>query len=353
MKFCSWPFEYLYIDNYKGDVSLCPWLKWDILCVGNVFQQAFNEIWNGEKAQKIREHIRSGDYSICRLDGCPFLQNNDLPEKSREYVNTYPVADTPKVINLAYDFMCNQYCETCREKKWQPILPRYKNYMEKIHESISPVLNRAKKITTSGHGDPFASPYMMRVLRDLRPASDDMQLLIETNGVYCDKKHWEQILHLKNCNIELIVTINSFDKFTYDHISRGGNFYKPMENLAYIKTLRRSDVVNSYVACLVIQDRNFREIPAFITRCFDQFHVDRVILRPVYQWGTMPDDVFWFKDVLNPLHPYHKEYLEILDHPVLRDPRVYNFGGRTLHPARQFPGVESQKPVREIAACRA
>lgn len=349
MKFCSWPFEYLYLDNYKGDVALCPWMKWDVVYIGNLFQQSFDEIWHGEKAQNLRKHIRNGDYSICRLEGCPFLQNNNLPEESEEYARTYPVALMPKVVNLAYDFMCNQYCETCRKKKWQPILPRYKTYMDRIYEQILPVLNRAQKITTSGHGDPFASPYMMQVLRTLKPAFDEMELLIETNGVFCDKKHWDQIRHLWGCKTELIITCNSFDRFTYDHISRGGNFDKLIENLSYVKWLRNSHIINLFSMCLVVQDRNFREIPNFIKRCFDEFEVDKVILRPVYQWGTMPEDVFWFKDVLNPLHPYHAEYLEILDHPAMQDPRVFNFGGRTLHPATQFPGVKPNNPLLETA----
>ena len=337
MKFCSWPFEYLYLDNDKGDIALCPWMEWDVIYVGNMFEQSFDAIWRGDRAEKLRERIRQGDYSICRREGCPFLQNNSLPERSAEHVSTYATADSPKIVNLAYDFMCNQYCETCREKKWKPVLPQYRNRMEKIHEQIAPVLNKAKKISTSGHGDPFASPYMMHVLRTLKPAFQGMQLLIETNGVYCDERHWRQIRHLDDCYIDLFVTINSFDRFTYEHISRGGNYDKLMENLAYVKSLRKNEIVNKFNMTLVIQDRNFREIPAFIARSFEEYNVDQVVLRPVYQWGTMPDDVFWFKDVLNPLHPYHSEYLEILDHPVMRDKRVYNFGGRTLHPARQYP----------------
>ena len=67
-----------------------------------------------------------------------------------------------------------------------------------------------------------------------------------------------------------------------------------------------------------------------------------MVLKPVYQWGTMDEDVYWFKDVLNPMHPYHEEYLEILKHPALQDPRVYNFGGETSHEARPFPGSGAQ-----------
>lgn len=345
LRFCSWPFEYLYLDNYKGDIALCPWMQWDHIYIGNIFKQHFHDIWYGEKAEKIRDCIRKGDYSICRLEGCPFLQNKNLPEKSQEYVRTYPTRDTPKIVNLAYDFMCNQYCETCRDKKWKPILPQYKDYMVKIHKQIAPILNKAERITTSGHGDPFASPYMMQVLRKLEPSSNDLQLLIETNGVYCDKKHWDQIYNLHNCHIELVITINSFDRFTYNHISRGGNYDKVIDNLTYAKELRKKKIINKYVLTLVIQDRNFREIPSFITRSFDEYNVDQIMLRPVYQWGTMPENVFWFKDVLNPLHPYHPEYLEILDHPVMQDKRVFNFGGRTLHPARQYPGARECNSV--------
>lgn len=348
MQFCSWPFEYLYLDNYKGDVALCPWMQKEVIHIGNLFKQSFNEIWNGDAANRLRESIKKGDFSICRIDGCPFLQNNNLPERSAEFIKSYHVLETPSVVNLAYDFMCNQYCETCRKKKWEPILPLYKNYMDKIHEQIAPILNKAKEISTSGHGDPFASPYMMKVLHNLKPSSHNIRLLIETNGVYCDKKHWDQLYHLHNCYIELIITNNSYDKFIYDHISRGGNYKKLIENLNYIRSLRKSGVINRFALTMVIQDRNFREIPSFIERSLEEYNADKVILRPVYQWGTMREDIFWFKDVLNPLHPYHQEYLEILEHPAIRDPRVFNFAGKTLHPARQFPGVQRVDPVNKI-----
>ena len=72
---------------------------------------------------------------------------------------------------------------------------------------------------------------MMQLLRGLRPILHDMRLLIETNGVYCDEKHWDQLRNLQDCYIELIITNNSYNKFTYEHISCGGNFTKLMENL--------------------------------------------------------------------------------------------------------------------------
>jgi hypothetical protein len=52
----------------------------------------------------------------------------------------------------------------------------------------------------------------------------------------------------------------------------------------------------------------------------------------------MSDEVYWFKDVLNPLHPYHPEYLEILQDPTVRGLGVRNFGGDSTHEARPYPG---------------
>jgi len=192
----------------------------------------------------------------------------------------------------------------------------------------------------SGHGDPFASPYMMDILENMRP-KNNLTLLLETNGVFFDEAHWEKIEHLKDINICVHITTNSFDEFTYNHISRGGNYKKLMHNLNFVSELRRNGDIKHFSNVLVIQDRNFREIPFFIEKTFKNFSVDSIVLRPVYQWGKMEPDVFWFKDVLNPKHPYHAEYLEILEHPSLKDPRVYNFGGHTEHPAADYPAKVS------------
>lgn len=340
MKFCTFPFEYLYLDNYHGDLALCPWMKWDVIYVGNLNKQTAEEIWHGSKANTLRARIKNNDYSICRVEGCPFLQNNSLPDRSEKFINTFETSVTPKIVNLAYDFMCNQYCETCRPHKFKPILPRYRDYMNTIRDQTKDFLNKAARISTSGHGDPFASPYMMDLLANLRPAKDEFSLLLETNGVYFDRQHWEKIRHLANFQVETVVTVNSYNEFTYNQISRGGKLEKVLENLKFLKELKNNCQLCKFIICFVIQDRNFRELPAAIERSFDEFGADMVHLRPVYQWGTMPDDVFWIKDILNPLHPYHREYLQMLELPILNDKRVYNFGGKTLHPSRPFPRLK-------------
>ena len=347
MKYCSRPFSYIYLDHFNGDVYLCPWMQPGKCKIGNILQQSLEETWYGEIAERYRSEFRANDFSHCRSQACPHLQNNDLPDitDEKEYKRLTKTQPMPTKINLAYDYVCNQSCETCRPSVFIP--PQgYKERMEVIKNRIAPYLDTAEHISTSGHGDPFASPYMMDILENMRPTNKSLSLLIETNGVFLDEEHWERIKHLSEFNLTLILTSNSYDEFTYKHISRGGNFKKLMHNLEFIKTLREQEYLKSYVSSFVIQDRNFREVPSFIERSLNEFGFDRVALKPVYQWGTMRADVFWFKDVLNPKHPYHEEYLEIMQHPALKDKRVYNFAGDTVHPSEDYPvppAIDAQK----------
>lgn len=337
MKFCHRMYEYLYLDHYDGQIAICPWMQPENACIGNLKTDEISEAYNSEHANYLRSTMDDQSFKHCRPEACPYLQNNNLEEiTEEEYNRRKKEFYYPTIINLAYDYVCNQNCETCRETVFLPP----KNYAEKMHvisEKIAPCLERAQMITASGHGDPFASKYMMDVLTNLLPTNPDLKLLLETNGVFFDEEHWGRIKHLGEFHIELVVTTNSFNEFTYRHISRGGNYEKMLKNLDFMTKLRKEGKIKKLAHSFVIQDRNFREIPEFIRRSFENYAFDTVVLKPVYQWGTMKEEVFWFKDVLNPLHPYHQEYLEIMQDPILKDPRVFHFGGDTVHAARPYP----------------
>jgi len=346
MKFCHRFYDYLYIDNNNGDICLCQWMEHNKLFIGNLMTDEVSEAYNSDHANHLRSTMDDQSFRYCRIEACPHLANNDLENITpEEYKQRKKTKYYPAIINMAYDFVCNQSCETCRKAVFVPPA-NYAEQMDTIRAKLAPFLDTAKKITACGHGDPFASKYMMEALENLQPANPDFNILLETNGVFFDEAHWERIKHLGKFNMSLVVTINSFDEFTYKHISRGGNFQKLLRNLDFMSQLRRNGDLKELVQSLVIQDRNFREIPSFIRRSFTDYAFDSVVLKPVYQWGTMDEDVYWFKDVLNPCHPYHSEYLEIMRDPVLKDSRVYNFGGDTIHAARPFPGDSVASAVK-------
>ncbi|GHU50063.1 hypothetical protein AGMMS49975_00350 [Clostridia bacterium] len=344
MKFCPRFYEYLYVDDNAGSIAICQWMEHAVLPIGNLIDDDVNSAYNSEHANYLRGTMDDQTFKHCRMEACPYIQNSELEEITpEEYERRKKSQYSPSEINMAYDFVCNQSCETCRTAVFVP--PKnYAEQMNAIREKLAPYINSAKRVTASGHGDPFASKYMMEVLENLHPTDPDFNILLETNGVFFDEAHWERIKHLGKFRLELVVTINSFDKFTYRHISRGGDYEKMMHNLDFMSELRKNGDLTILTNSFVIQDRNFREIPFFIKQSFSDYAFDRVVLKPVYQWGTMDEAVCWFKDVLNPLHPYHAEYLEILSDSALKDPRIYNFAGNTIHEARPYPssngGVE-------------
>jgi hypothetical protein len=339
MKYCHRFYDYFYIDNPGGGIWLCPWMEPSKSCIGNILTDNVIDAYNSEYANFLRSTMDDQSFRFCRPEACPFLQNKNLSEISEdEYTTMKKDVYSPVEINMAYDFVCNQSCETCRKDIFKPA-PNYGENMKKIGEKLVPYLDKASRITASGHGDPFASKYMMNVLENMHPESS-CTILLETNGVYFDDPHWERIKHLAQNNLEVVVTTNSFDEFTYKHISRGGDYQKVQQNLKFMSKLRCNNDISVLSHSFVIQDRNFRELPSFINRSLaDEYAFDTVVLKPVYQWGTMDDDLFWFKDVLNPLHPYHLEYLEICKDPSMHHPKVFNFGSDTVHPAQPYPGT--------------
>lgn len=340
MKYCNMPFEYLYLDHFNGNVYLCPWMDPHTSAIGNLLTEDLDAIWHGEKAEALRDTARDGSYAHCRMVACPRLQNQDLPDEP-EGTNAWKCTDSPKFINLAFDFVCNQSCPTCRNEVFVPDAD-YQAQVDKIVEKIVPYINKAGQLSASGHGDPFASPYMMRILESLHPENKDFDLRLETNGVFFDEEHWKRIEHLQDCHIELIVTTNSYTPAIYAAISRNGNLEKLKQNERFMKKLRDEGKLNKITNAMVVQERNFHEIPDFIRTSLDDYGFDDVILRPVYNWGNLTEEEYWFKDVLNPCHPYHEQYKKIIEQPIVRDnPRVYNFGGEMDHVPTPMPGKGS------------
>ena len=90
-------------------------------------------------------------------------------------------------------------------------------------------------------------------------------------------------------------------------------------------------------------------LPSFIKRCIEEFLVDKVIVKPLYNWFGMGDDDYWFKDVANPLHPYHKEWLEVMNHPILNHEKVYLWGARNLHEPVRHPAYRYEDLLKAIA----
>jgi radical SAM protein with 4Fe4S-binding SPASM domain len=56
---CRWPWTSAYVASNGDVVPCCIVADSDTVCMGNVFEQPFGEIWNGPAYRQLREQIRS------------------------------------------------------------------------------------------------------------------------------------------------------------------------------------------------------------------------------------------------------------------------------------------------------
>lgn len=339
MKYCTRPFAHIHVFP-DGECRLCGWMSGSI---GNLIQEDLHNIWHSEKAEIIRDAMRHENFEYCHETSCPYLENNSLPDIDDEKVLHAEATELPISLNVACDFICNHSCPSCRQKVFVPDEQYCKN-LTCMLDKLKPALQNAKVISTCGNGDALASPYIMNMLKELHPVDHSCEIGIETNGALFDEKHWEQIKHLGEYPFSVAVTPNSFERTTFKYLNGGHDSYdQVIHNLGFLRELRRKGKINNYQISIVVQDRNFNELPDFAERCINEFEVDQVVVKPLYHWFGMPREEYWFKDVLNPSHPYHKEYLEMMKDSRLQNPKVYFWGGKNLHTNRRHPAYQFEE----------
>lgn len=336
MKFCPRPFKQAYIFP-NGDVRAC---GWTYQCIGNLVENSMEDIWSSEQAEKVRDAVRDGSFSLCNKVACPYLANDTLPDMEAEVFERATKATAlPVEFNAAYDYICNHSCPSCRHEIFKPD-DQYKKNMEIITEKLIPIMDKANSISADGNGDCFASPYIMDMLKRIQPEKEKCQIQLETNGVLCDEEHWEKLEHLFNRDITITVTPNSFDRRTYKYLSGGhDNLDKLIENLHFLSRLRKEGKIKKFDISIVVQDTNYRELPDFVKRCIDEFECDTVVIKPIFYWFALTHEEYWFKDILNPKHPYFNEYMEVLKDPILKHPKVFFWGGDQVHEAKDHPAT--------------
>ena len=236
--------------------------------------------------------------------------------------------------------------EMGKNKDWS------ENY-KKIEDELRKVLPHIKCISAHGRGELFTSPSIIKMLGEWKPIAPPNECFVdlETNGSLFNEKNWEKIANLGQYHVSVYITVMSFEEQTYQYLSGTSlpvdNIVK---NLHFVKGLREEGIINHVEIGTVVQERNFREMPEFVSRCLDEFAADSVRLRSVFVFRDAPMDynVAWFSDVRNPHHPYHKEYLQVMKNPIFDNPKVYKWSGELESSLGEHPGIQAERQLRDI-----
>jgi radical SAM protein with 4Fe4S-binding SPASM domain len=331
--YCRRAFDHAQLlDN--GEVSPCcpPWVNHYSL--GNINKQSYEEIWNGEKAQKFRESILDGSYKYCNAKSCPHLKSKThcvgtIEDHERGHVHKDIMEDMskektiiehgPHEVQFCYDRSCNLSCPSCRRdvimvsgEKKQELLDMQAKFKEYF-------LRDADRFTVTSSGDPFASPIFRKLLQTLKrsDAPNIRHINIMTNGLLL-KKHWHTLSDYSKEKIEYVsVSIDASTPETYAINRRGGDWDLLHENLKFIQRLKLNKKILEFQASFVVQDNNFREIKDFVLMCegYGITHIQLQIIEPDFirdlGYGDYLEE--WIqKAVHEKEHPNHNELLEII-----------------------------------------
>lgn len=341
MKICERGLYVQVIDGI-GTVRVCSWAGYYL--IGNLRDQSMKEVYNSEAAKEFRRSLIEGTYDYCNEENCPWMANNTLDSHMVEVdgIPEYPVS-----ISLAYDRRCNYHCTCCCSRSDDKMEPAIQ---EKIEREIRAALPYAKWLSANGLGEFFVSDSMLRVIADWSPEEGSgAEFSLETNGSLFNEANWKKVKNIGDVHLRVAITVHSFDEAAYQYLS--GTKLKIdqiISNLQFVKRLREEGKIDSLEIATVLQERNFRTLPEFVDRCLNEFGADQVRVRRFLPEKAMDENYEWFFDVRNPLHPYHQEYLEIMKHPILKDPRVFSWTGDHLSNRGELPAKANYRVMRNL-----
>jgi MoaA/NifB/PqqE/SkfB family radical SAM enzyme len=326
--FCSMPFEYAQVDPLGNLYQCCPQTLPE--SAGNLFDKDFMQIWNSERAKKIRASILDGSFKYCSEATCGVLQQRSLP-KVEDVKNPYHkviiehqvtnLEKGPETINMSYDRSCNLACESCRSD-FIILKGKAKQRAEIIHENVINMehLKDAKRLIITGSGDPFGSKLYHSFLRNFDPKSaPQLRITLSTNGLLLNEKTWDNICADAIDRVELSVDGASQKSYT---ANRGGDFEVLVRNLEFIGTLRKQNKLKAFELHFVVQKNNFFEMKDFV-ELGRRVNADMIIFKQIVNWGTYSEQNYLERAVQLEKNALHQVFKNLLQDPIFSSEDVY------------------------------
>lgn len=327
--YCDKLYTWLEVDMFGKAWMCCPsWLPYPI---GNVLEESLEEIWNGEKAQKLREQIFTGNWNYCQHNFCPLIAGDNLPLLSNtENPPTSTIAPLPTKINFSNDESCNLKCPSCRVDKLLftegPLYERRKKVNNKMYDMLfNEPTERHFSIHVTGSGDPFASRIYREMLQSINGQDfPNLEVNLQTNGVMFTPKNWERIYKIHNNLRRCAISFDAGTKDTYENKTRlGGNWDLLLENCKFLDNQVINYPLFDIAYDFVVQKDNYKEMRRYIKTVDNLFpNAGSINFSLITDWGTWPKDVYEQKCIWKETHQEHTDLLKILQDKIFTHPKV-------------------------------
>jgi hypothetical protein len=316
---CKIPFKYTEIFDDRQYLCCPSWLNvnvWD--------GKSINSSFNSDLSKKIRESIIDGTYSFCDEIQCPYLselkngkKNSNFVYKTQQNIDDLLKKQIPETINFCFDRSCNLKCPSCRLDFINYNGKDRDGVLEKLNEIENELSGEIKRLYISGTSDPFFSKSFREFLINisLEKYKKLKSIHLHTNALLWTESLWVKMKNIHSLVKSCEISIDASSKETYENETRiGGNWNRLMENLKYITNI---STIKHYTFSFVVQDTNYHEMYSFYLMITDLMmnrkYVNYVIFyNKIINWGTYSEDEYIKKDVTNPTHPDHLNFLSVL-----------------------------------------
>jgi pyruvate-formate lyase-activating enzyme len=322
-QFCPNPFEWLDLTawNEGRTVKLAMCLScWGgdavtlaIMPLSDAANVDIMRLWNSPHARNARQHLAAGEPAdFCRE--CSRWKSCIVPVRfwSTEDGLRPIVNDGPKVLNLAYDRSCNLACPSCRLApiRHMPGTEWHRQIKAFQDGPVRRLLRTADRAFLAGMGDPFGSPLYWELLTTLRP--EDAPCLkwhFQTNGHGFTEENYQAILtHPQIDSVQF--SLDAATEATY-RVNRGAGWRHVMQNLEFVARLRKAGRLNRLSISMVVQENNYREIPAFVA-LGERMGADMVQLNPLHRLRAYTDAEHQAAAVHLEGHPDHTAMMQAI-----------------------------------------
>jgi hypothetical protein len=326
---CSAPFERFDIGP-NGDVKLCcgHWLPTSI---GNLLKQPVREVLNSPTAQAIRRSVTDGSYKYCNhlecarmiQQGLPRVDALDNPRARKAVAEQNYEVDGIDELMFAFDQTCNLSCPSCRT---HVITEKVSQSLEKaraVEEKLVPLLPTVHILQINPAGELFASKASRRLLELINDERcPDLKLDIISNGTLFSREEWNKFPGIHNKVRQIRISTDAACKETFEKLRRLGRYEVFLENMRFLRDLRRNGAFSQFLFSFTYQLENFREMKAFVKFC-ENIGADVAIFERL-QNRVFSDEVFSQKAVHYPEHTLYPEFVEVIKDPVFRSERVWH-----------------------------
>lgn len=336
---CMYPFERIELLP-RGEVYTCcsAYVKHNYY-IGNYFEQSFDEIWNSERALKLRYSVSNGNFEYC-TENCKWLHERNI-ESMADTASTNPIVERteedyadsweecrveflPRFITLTCDETCNLTCPTCRNTVKALKKEDAEKLYERLEKVVFPMLRDCELLGALGSGDIFASYALTKFYKTLTAEEfPKLKLYIMTNLQLLTVEKWNEMSNLHAIPIRLGVSIDAAEKETYEKNRRGGVWEVLCSNLAFIREWRKRADNKIEFLCLnfVVQENNYKQIEDFV-RFGEEYGADVVEFQRLGNWGTFSDEEFMQRNVLNIHHKFYGEACRRLQNVMANEWKV-------------------------------